>query len=936
MGAVYHAWDTVLDAPCALKVNLDTTPESERQFGREAKLLANLRHPNLPRVIDYFFVSGQAQYLVMDLVEGQSLGDMLRTRGKPFSENEITSWILQVCQALDYLHTRTPPIIHRDIKPQNIIVTADGRAMLVDFGISKSDDSLTARTTLGARAVTPGYSAPEQYGFGGTDLRSDIYSLAATIFELLTGTQPPESIVRVAGTSSLEFLPTISPFAQHAIRTAMSLQPSGRFGSVMEFAEALFAGSTASRPGNTRSIVSAPPPPTSYAPVAPAASLPKRFQIRIRLVVLGLLAVLVIVLVSLWVSGLIAGGGLAGPIVGDEVLWIGGATLGLLVAGAGVVLGGRFRHRQSARQKLRKEVSSIAPSSVARSGETIIGPARSDGTISPSVTPTTRRTSRLTRRLVVPDMIAQRQGQVLDELILTESFDRLKSFISHSRGGRFVLTGYGRFGGTSLVRGAVRQAQLALAERGEKYGALLVFYFEVKEDLHDHSSRFEVKANEYTMGVLTGAPIEAEQPRIIKRVELTTALDKSFFRRNVGQKAGDNRQTTSYTIEWFGREFGNLQSASKSELQSMLLRLLGQEALPSRVVIVLDRIRRIETLEMLNKYELFRNDQLSVIAVARKEDADLWERGTERLRGIGFQQWYVPCFWHSGGQLRHRLREVLFTGDEPPSSTEDEEVLEGVLKHFEFKGHGIFGDTLDALKHPDNWYANDMATVFDFEAVSKQAHVQMNAWLQDMLDLNWGFILGSLQYSTLEVVDRARIGVYDLLEWIVEKAIFDVVELMTRATAGSILISSTPRLRDMAVRNLMYVLERSRFLKREEDENYQFAWRQDLPPAKLFRRRDPNWKLPKTPETMHDHAIAQRVSTETLEDIPESVLHNALATYFNVSELEELTSNLGFNPEEIKGDTISARALDLIGYLRRRNRLPELVDAVRKARPGQL
>lgn len=134
----------------------------------------------------------------------------------------------------------------------------------------------------------------------------------------------------------------------------------------------------------------------------------------------------------------------------------------------------------------------------------------------------------------------------------------------------------------------------------------------------------------------------------------------------------------------------------------------------------------------------------------------------------------------------------------------------------------------------------------------------------------------------------------------------------------------------------MYVLERSRFLKREEDENYQFAWRQDLPPAKLFRRRDPNWKLPKTPETMHDHAIAQRVSTETLEDIPESVLHNALATYFNVSELEELTSNLGFNPEEIKGDTISARALDLIGYLRRRNRLPELVDAVRKARPGQL
>jgi len=185
-GAVYRAWDLSLLQPVALKENSGGGMEAQRQFEREAQLLAGLRHANLPRVIDHFVLPGQGQYLVMDFVEGKSLSDLLVERGGPLDEAEVLPWIRQVADALEYLHTRTPPIIHRDIKPDNIIITQEGQAILVDFGISKVYEA-SKSTTIGARAVTPGYSPPEQYGRGRTDARSDVYALGATLYTLLTG-----------------------------------------------------------------------------------------------------------------------------------------------------------------------------------------------------------------------------------------------------------------------------------------------------------------------------------------------------------------------------------------------------------------------------------------------------------------------------------------------------------------------------------------------------------------------------------------------------------------------------------------------------------------------------------------------------------------------------------------------------------------------------
>ncbi|MEW5872085.1 MAG: serine/threonine-protein kinase [Chloroflexota bacterium] len=239
-GAVYRAWDTNLSRPCAVKENLDTSPEASRQFAREASVLANLSHPNLPRVTDHFTIPDQGQYLVMDFVEGEDLASLMQQRGI-LPVDQALGWISQVADALSYLHSRQPPVVHRDIKPANIRITPEGKATLVDFGLVKFFDP-GLKTTIGARAVTPGYAPPEQYGQGSTDTRSDIYALGATFYNLITNQQPLESVRRMVGgrmRSAQEINPQVPQHVGMAIERAMAIEPGQRYQNAEEFKNAL-------------------------------------------------------------------------------------------------------------------------------------------------------------------------------------------------------------------------------------------------------------------------------------------------------------------------------------------------------------------------------------------------------------------------------------------------------------------------------------------------------------------------------------------------------------------------------------------------------------------------------------------------------------------------------------------------------------------------
>lgn len=241
MGAIYRAQDESLGVEVALKENLFSSEEATRQFHREATLLAALRHPNLPRVTDHFVISDQGQYLVMDFIEGDDIRQRLTHRS--ISEDEAVAIGVAACDALAYLHSRTPPVIHRDIKPGNIKITPTGQVFLVDFGLAKISKPGQA-TTTGAQALTPGYAPPEQYGQGTTPA-SDIYALGATLYAAVTGKIPEDALARAMGSALLTPIRTHNPelterFAR-VIERAMAVKPQDRYPNANEFRLALLS-----------------------------------------------------------------------------------------------------------------------------------------------------------------------------------------------------------------------------------------------------------------------------------------------------------------------------------------------------------------------------------------------------------------------------------------------------------------------------------------------------------------------------------------------------------------------------------------------------------------------------------------------------------------------------------------------------------------------
>jgi len=242
-GAVYKVWDDNLQRHCAIKENLQVSPEAQKQFKREAIMLANLNHPHLVRVTDYFFIADRGQYLVMDFVDGNNLQTILTDNGGPLPAEQALAWIRQVCDALIYIHGQNPPIIHRDIKPANIRVTPQGNAVLVDFGLAKTFDA-GMKTSMGARGLTPHFAAPEQYGMGGTDAQSDIYSLGVTLYCLLTYSVPPDSVEIMVGNAdppspAKAIHSNISDSVSDALQRAMQIRRTERYKSVTDFKNAL-------------------------------------------------------------------------------------------------------------------------------------------------------------------------------------------------------------------------------------------------------------------------------------------------------------------------------------------------------------------------------------------------------------------------------------------------------------------------------------------------------------------------------------------------------------------------------------------------------------------------------------------------------------------------------------------------------------------------
>ncbi len=261
MGAIYHATDESLGVEVAVKENLFSSEEHSRQFHREATILAGLRHAHLPRVTDHFDLGSQGQYLVMDYIPGEDLRGRI-TRAGRVPEAEVLRIGIAIADAVAYLHHREPPILHRDIKPGNIKITPTGQIYLVDFGLAKLAQA-GQQTTIGAQSLTPGYAPPEQYG-QGTDQRSDIYALAATLYAALTGSVPEDGLSRAMNAAVLTPVRTRNPAVSEeiaaAIERGMAVDPRHRPQTADQFRQALQAAAHPSAAG-----ADARPPPAHAA-----------------------------------------------------------------------------------------------------------------------------------------------------------------------------------------------------------------------------------------------------------------------------------------------------------------------------------------------------------------------------------------------------------------------------------------------------------------------------------------------------------------------------------------------------------------------------------------------------------------------------------------------------------------------------------------------
>ena len=275
LGTVYQVADVLYGRQniYALKELIDQSQGARKQFELESQWLQSLDHNHIPKVREHFEWE-QRLYLVMDYVDGENLEEKLaHAGGRPLPEQQVLTWILPVCDALHYLHTRTPPILHRDVKPANIIVTPAQHAVLVDLGIAKEHLPGAGQTaTFVRKAGTEGYAPPEQYTVAGqTGPWSDVYGVGATLYQLLTGGVPPTAVERVALDKRLisprELNAGVSPHISAAILRALALRPVERFQSVRELAHALVNPTALGYLGATRA--SAAPPLTPAPPSMP-------------------------------------------------------------------------------------------------------------------------------------------------------------------------------------------------------------------------------------------------------------------------------------------------------------------------------------------------------------------------------------------------------------------------------------------------------------------------------------------------------------------------------------------------------------------------------------------------------------------------------------------------------------------------------------------
>jgi serine/threonine protein kinase len=785
MGVVYKAHHKFLKTTRAIKIIrpelVGNDPSFATRFYQEAMAAAATNHPNIISVVDFGFIDEKIPYIVMEFIEGISLQELMTNEGQ-FTPEKALEYMRVIASGVGAAHAHG--IVHRDLKPLNIMITrADTvreQIRILDFGLAKIKSDLFG-SFVGAKTTgiigSPYYMAPEQWSDEDTDKRCDVYSLGIILYQMLMGDVPFKgssipAIMKNHLMSPPPHLATgkkgITLQLERVVHHALEKQPTLRTASTEDLIFELEQAIFESAAAQVKSTT---------VRNKPKAKVDRLEETRPRELSGQEPNFVVQSATPEKVEAILAA---SEPDHGSFTIAQGHLTL----------------HMD------KKELNKLAQ-------------LHGSSTVA----------------LRYPEAFRHSEEHIFEQLILHKDYERLWRSLLHAGGGCNLLTGYGPFGGTTLVRCAIGKARDELNKTVHDQAALLVFYFSVVSE-NKHS--FKLEATKFGLEQLnkSSAPRQdsgfnelraragqaTDGQGSILNFPLPNPLGETFFNPKTLthiEKPKDNYDFSNLVddLNAYFREQKNSRA-----LRQIISSLVRSEFLPSRVVFIVDRIKYLETLEALAASDFFSNKRIRVIAVSRQEELDTWSDADNRLEAIKFAKWYVPCLWEidfdkvlfklsSGGLLVPKYDLRVF------------------VKHLEFKGRGSFGNIMKELRHGRNINYGEHTNFIDLKYLAGRTDVRHNAWLQGLLDTNWDVLLSDhfVGVDQEEKQDRARIAIYYLLDWISQKGRFIKAEILEQASKTRITISDDAEIRTEATETLLYVLSNTRYLVKKGLQ-YRISW----------------------------------------------------------------------------------------------------------------
>lgn len=761
MSTVYLAQDPRLQRQVAIKAlhnHLNYDPQFAARFEIEAQVIARLSHHAVLPIYDVGSDEG-TYYIVMRLFTGGTLRDKLRTG--PLSVAETVKVLSPIADALDYAHQQG--VIHRDVKPANIGFAEADKPILMDFGIAKltaDSGTLTGAATLG----TPYYMAPEQANPSGQlGTATDIYALGIVAYETLTGqlpfvTESPVQMMMAHITSTPRPITSLRvdlPAEYDEIfAKVLAKEPDERFTTASAFINAL-RGETSNSPLPVS-------PTTNSTPLTPSPVVPSRT-------------------ISVPVEPEFP----AEPTLTEKIqaLW--------------------EQSRRRVSSLFQRQTSTVAPPMTPAVAPPAPPLTPSEPQASaPPIPPTVAQAARPTLILQpqVQNLLAPVAQQTIQELMSHQEPERIVNYAVTFGGGRFIVTGYGSFGGTSLTKEICRsiQQQWATLHQADNE-AVLIAQLTRQNSLAADTLTFRVRLQDQVLGTFSLAP--AERP-------------------------SSGEQHLYMLLDTFDDVLNRVKK--RSSLREKVDRCLTNSQTYKRLVVTIDKANNPETVRQLLMHPVIERQATTLIIIVEQERFNRWpQQMKRRLQTQGkFQLWTIPCLWETDYQLVDSTMRLLFSRFQM-NSPEASEQLQVFKKHIAYLGRGQVGTTLYELRQLRYW---------QIDTETRQAFIMLDglddellkhhAWIQDLLDANWETILGT-SFPGQARTDRAKQGVYALMDWIVDSSTFTLEEAIDEGSERPIWISPHKRLRDEVIFRLLDVLVKSNYLNRVEND-FDIIWGRDV------------------------------------------------------------------------------------------------------------